>query len=162
MKNQKEYSRQYYLNNKENWKRDTPEKQQRHRQLVKESAKRHRVRRRENEHKWIAENYSRYLWSQTKRRAKYNNIHWDLSETDIIIPDICPYLNIPLTRTLGNGVVWTNASVDRIDNDKGYTKDNIMIISRLANSMKQHSTKEQLITFAENVLKIHKNLDDKK
>jgi hypothetical protein len=37
-------------------------------------------------------------------------------------------------------------SIDRIDNNKGYTKDNIMVISRRANILKKDATFDELIT----------------
>lgn len=72
---------------------------------------------------------------------------------DIDIPETCPMLGMPLTTTQGEGVVWSNASVDRIDNTKGYVKGNVQVVSRLANSMKQHATPEQLVAFAKAILK---------
>lgn len=78
-----------------------------------------------------------------------------LEQDDIVIPERCIYLNVPLTNTYGRGRVATNASIDRVDSTKGYTKENIQIISDLANRMKSNATIEQLVEFATNVLKVH-------
>ena len=91
----------------------------------------------------------------TKANAKRRGRACTLILSDILIPDKCTYLSIPLTRIVGKGSVSTNASLDRIDSTKEYTPDNIQIISILANTMKNNATKEQLSTFAKNVLKIH-------
>lgn len=87
-----------------------------------------------------------------KARAKNSGLEFSLTLEDIKIPEICPYLKIPLTRIIGEGVQWTNASLDRIDNSKGYTKDNIEVISFKANSMKQHASIEDLRSFSTYVL----------
>ena len=105
--------------------------------------------------KYARTNYESYLLKSTKSRAKADNIEHTITKEDIIIPNKCPYLEVPLTRIHGQGQLPTNASIDRIDNSKGYTPDNIQIISRFANLMKNGATKEQLITFAESVLVIH-------
>lgn len=150
-----EYSRAYYAANKHRWARDTEDKKERHRVLVKESYIRHKERRSRKRDEWAENNHARVLFLQTRRRAKQDEIHWDLQPEDIVIPTYCPYLGSLLTSTQGQGVVWTNASVDRIDNSKGYVKENIEVISRLANSMKQHATQEQLINFAKRVLLVN-------
>lgn len=75
---------------------------------------------------------------------------------DIIIPENCPYLGIPLTFF---GEKKQAPSIDRIDSTKGYTKENIQVISRLANSMKTNATKEEMLAFAKGVLVVHAKED---
>jgi len=94
------------------------------------------------------------LW-QAKSSASQKGLSFDLEVSDIVIPENCKYLGIPLTRQLGNGVTWSNASLDRIDSDKGYIKGNVEVISRQANSMKNMASKEELLTFARNVLALY-------
>jgi len=105
--------------------------------------------------KYMANNQERRLFHSSKARAKASGIEHTLVLEDIVIPEKCIYLNIPLTNNYGCGRVASNASLDRIDATKGYTKDNIQIISDLANRMKQNATPEQLLAFAKGVLAIH-------
>ena len=88
-------------------------------------------------------------------RAKANNIPFDLSVQDIrdIITDSCPILGIKFElnkqkQTWGKGKNqnnWqTSPSIDRIVPDKGYTKDNIIIVSLMANSIKNQATPDQI------------------
>lgn len=93
------------------------------------------------------------MFGTAKQRAKKQGIEFSIIEQDIKIPEFCPLLGIRLTNTFGEGRVQSNASLDRIDSSKGYTKENIQIISDLANRMKQEATPEQLICFANNILK---------
>jgi len=149
----KEYHAEYYAANKEKWKvYNEPEK---HRRLAREYYHKHKMRLNPKKQQWDMDNYEWVLWSSCKGRARRAGLDFNLELSDIVIPEVCPYLQTPITKILGKKVVWTNASVDRIYNDIGYIKGNIRIISRMANSMKQHSTQEQLLTFATNVLKLH-------
>lgn len=76
-----------------------------------------------------------YLWKAAKTRAKKKNLDFSIIETDIIIPEKCPILGIPLFISES---IWSNNSptIDRIDNTKGYIKGNIAVISWQANNMK--------------------------
>jgi hypothetical protein len=85
------------------------------------------------------------LYMNAKARAKKANIEFDLQREDIVVPDNCPVLGIKLFRE--DKKTWHHApSIDRIDNTKGYTKDNIMIISRRANILKKDATLQELVT----------------
>lgn len=99
------------------------------------------------------ENRAKKLWFSVKERCKHNAIPFDITPEDIKIPTHCPYLGIELTHTLGKGMLNSNSSVDRIIPELGYIKGNIQVISLLANQMKNSATKDQLITFAKNIIK---------
>lgn len=61
---------------------------------------------------------------------------------DIIVPPICPILNIELK--VGNGKANDNSpTIDRIEPQKGYSKENIAIISHKANRIKNDATIEE-------------------
>ncbi len=89
-----------------------------------------------------------------QQRSKELNRECNIISEDIKLNTICPYLNIPINYN-NNVASFDSPSLDRIDNSKGYTKDNIQVISHLANSMKSYATNEQLIEFSKNVLKLH-------
>lgn len=96
--------------------------------------------------------------NMARKRALKNNLEFNITKEDIIIPEVCPILQIPFI--FGNKVCYSSSpSLDRIDNTKGYIKGNVAVISMLANSMKNVATKEQIKVFCKNVL-IYINNDD--
>jgi hypothetical protein len=105
-------------------------------------------------------NPSKVLFNSAKRRAKDKNFEFNIEETDINIPTVCPILDVPIikvyTEGKKSGPTPNSASVDRIDNSKGYVKGNVQVISHLANTMKASATKEQLINFARWILRTYK------
>lgn len=103
----------------------------------------------------VPENRAKKLLIKIKERALKDGIPFNLELDDIIIPTHCPYLGMELTHHLGKGYLDSNSSIDKIIPELGYTKGNIQVISRLANQMKNSATKEQLITFAHNILKMY-------
>lgn len=91
--------------------------------------------------------------ARLKQSAKKRNIPFDLSWEDldsIGMPLKCKYLEVELDY-YAETLKYNSPSVNRIDPSKGYTKDNVEIISNMANSMLLNATKEQLKTFIKNV-----------
>lgn len=96
------------------------------------------------------------ILKQAQSSANRKQLDFNLDASDIVIPEFCKYLGIKLTNIQGNGFVDSNISIDRIDPTKGYVKGNVEIISRKANIMKNNASKDELILFAESILRIYK------
>jgi hypothetical protein len=93
------------------------------------------------------------IWYRAKQNAAEHRRDFNLDIEDIVIPEKCPLLEIPISTNFSDGDKDCYYSIDRIDSTKGYVKGNVQVISLLANTMKNKATNEQLITFAQNVLK---------
>lgn len=59
----------------------------------------------------------------------------------------CPILGMPI-RWDRVALGYDSPSLDRYDNSKGYTKDNVWIISRKANTMKNDASFTELLAFS--------------
>jgi hypothetical protein len=92
----------------------------------------------------LGEPYVRAMLARCKTRAKRKNMDFDLMPEDIMIPIVCPVLGIPLEYVQGKGGSWNSPSLDRIDNDKGYIKGNVQIISKRANSIKSDASFDEI------------------
>lgn len=110
-------------------------------------------------------NPEKSMYTLLKCRARKHNVDFNLDAEDIKIPAKCPVLNIPLYRDAikggKKGPKQNSPSVDRIDNNKGYIKGNIQIISNRANTMKGNASPEELLQFAYWVLLTYGHLIDK-
>lgn len=94
---------------------------------------------------------------QKNNKRKHGEEFFNINVDDIFIPKYCPYLGIELSTNIEDCRSINYYTLDRIDSSKGYVKDNVQVISYLANTMKNNSTLKQLITFSENVIKLHKH-----
>lgn len=83
-----------------------------------------------------------------KCRAKERGLPFDIELKDIIIPNICPLLSIPLIKSKS----WSPncPSLDRIIPSLGYVKGNVWVISGKANVMKSDATLEEMELLVKN------------
>ena len=95
----------------------------------------------------------------TRTRAKKKNIYFDLCFEDIAMPLVCPILNIKFQ--VGRETWYNSPSIDRIDNTQGYTKDNIIIVSMMANSIKNQATPLQIRQVADFYENLYKERNEK-
>jgi hypothetical protein len=108
-------------------------------------AKRNPKKAKEHIQRWQRDNVEYFLYYAARRRAKRDGVPFEITRNDIPpIPDICPVLGIPLFRKKGRGPCENSPTLDKIDNSKGYTKDNIAIVSFRANRLKADMTLEEL------------------
>ena len=86
------------------------------------------------------------MYHNAKHRAKKKGIPFTITMDDIVIPTLCPLLELPLSSWTGDKYAPHNPSLDRIDPnpDIGYTADNIQVISRRANWLKADASIEEL------------------
>lgn len=97
--------------------------------------KRHRI--------WCSNNPEKALVEGAVRRAKKKGCECTITHTDVVIPELCPVLGIPLIR--GQGKLSNNSpTLDRLNNSKGYTKENVRVISWRANNIKGDATVDEL------------------
>lgn len=64
-----------------------------------------------------------------------------------IAPERCPVFDVPFVER-GTGFSKWSPSIDKKDPTKGYVKNNLQVISMLANCMKRDASKDQLRAFA--------------
>ena len=89
-------------------------------------------------------NPKRKLLNLARSRARKNNMDFNIVSEDIEIPSICPVLGIEIIVGGGTGFSDSSPTIDRIDNSKGYIKDNVKVISWRANRIKCDATIQEL------------------
>ena len=82
------------------------------------------------------------LW-KAKERAAQSGVEFRLTVNDLVMPEMCPLLGIPIR--VGDGKAHSGSpSVDRVIPSLGYVPDNVWIISHRANAIKNDATLEEL------------------
>ena len=157
--NRKEYSKKYYQDNKEsiliqqkNYRADNKEK-------VRDMKRKYR-RNYFNIMKYTDISMSFLSYKIGKMKASTKDVTLTAEELLELIPkDLkCPVFGTKFS--FGKGHNWkykqNSMSVDRIDNNKGYNKDNLVIVSFKANAMKSSATLKELYQVADFYYKLEK------
>lgn len=77
-----------------------------------------------------------------KQRARKHGLDFSLVIEDIVIPDVCPVFETPLVRSTGTATDQS-PTLDRIDSSRGYTRNNVIVISKRANTIKNSGTPDE-------------------
>jgi len=92
----------------------------------------------------IAEEPARYLWRNTRIRAKRKGLPFNLDIEDLEVPEVCPVLGIPLIFS-DNDRDPGYPTVDKVIPKNGYVKGNVRVISWRANWLKANATLPELL-----------------
>lgn len=95
-------------------------------------------------------NMSKILWIGARKRAANLNLDFDLTQEDVVVPEKCPLLGTPLIFNTGFKTRDPSPSLDRIDPNKGYVKNNVWVISYRANRIKNDASFEELERITKN------------
>ena len=135
--------KQYRIDNKENTKK--------YQHLYRENNQELKDKKKE----YYNNNLPQQLLSFARRRSLKNNIEFSITKQDIIniFPknNCCPIFKTKFT--VGNKIHCPkSATLDKIDNSKGYTPNNIHIISYKANQIKNNATLNEIITIKNSLM----------
>jgi hypothetical protein len=87
---------------------------------------------------------SKYLAKSARIRAKKYRVPFTITYKDIIIPDICPILGIEIKHNIDK-MAGNSITLDRIIPEKGYTPENIIVVSLRANLIKTNASIEEIL-----------------
>lgn len=100
---------------------------------------------------WYFKNVTMML-SNAKIRAAKHGVPFSLKRSDIIVPLVCPVFGTPFKPQSDSQRSYFSRSMamslDRIVPAKGYVKDNVIVVSCRANSLKSDATPAELISLA--------------
>lgn len=98
---------------------------------------------------WARANRQKAMLSSARYRAKKKGIAFAIDASDVTIPECCPVFGFRLETSGSVGRSDASPSLDRINNSLGYIKGNVIVVSWLANRLKNDATSEQLRTVAD-------------
>lgn len=91
----------------------------------------------------------RALWKAAKARATKRGLPFSITPDDVVIPDRCPVLGIPLVRNVSRGPSDSSPSLDRKVCELGYVPGNVIIMSWRANRIKNDGTTAEVRAIAD-------------
>ena len=103
---------------------------------------------------WRANNPVLHMLQRARARARSEGASFDLVESDVVVPAVCPVFGVTLVQAKGQHRP-NSPSLDRIVPVLGYTKNNVVVMSSKANLMKNDATIAELRQFAAWVIKTY-------
>jgi hypothetical protein len=85
--------------------------------------------------------FEKTMWQSAKSRAQKSGKEFTIAVEDIVIPELCPIFKQPII--LVRHSVWA-PSLDRKDSTRGYTPDNIEVMSKRANTLKNNASAAEM------------------
>ena len=82
------------------------------------------------------------MLKSSKCRAKKAGLSFNIEIEDVIIPKVCPLLEIPIIRGTKT-IVPNSPTLDRKNSNLGYVKGNVWVISDKANRVKNDASLEE-------------------
>lgn len=99
---------------------------------------------------WVDQHPGYYLLKNAQYRARKKGLPFSIALADIPIPTVCPVLGIRITPgRKRKGFLDNSPSIDKVVPAKGYTKENICVISGRANRLKSDATAAELRAIAD-------------
>lgn len=93
-----------------------------------------------------ARTFEQTMLASSKHRAKTKGLLHTITIDDIIIPEKCPILNVDIVLVRNH---LYSPSLDQKEPGAGYTPENIIVMSRRANTLKNNMSKEEAKLLAE-------------
>jgi len=88
---------------------------------------------------------ARQMLVNARARARRYGLEFSITLQDIKVPEFCPVFGFPLVVGSSGGFQTdASPSIDRIESSRGYTPDNVQVISWKANQIKGRATVEEL------------------
>lgn len=98
------------------------------------------------------------MWHNARSRAGAHGVPFTLKLEDVPpVPESCPVLGIPLKRNSKRGPSDSSPSLDRIVPERGYTPDNVRIISNKANRLRSDASAFELLRVALDSVQLEKD-----
>lgn len=84
------------------------------------------------------------MWKSAKERARVKGFEFSMTRERVVegvVNGFCEVTHLPFTLALPEGRVQAlSPTIDRVDNDRGYTDDNVQIVCWVYNRAKADGT----------------------
>lgn len=111
----------------------------------------------------ISNEIPNWYWKEMQKKANYRKLPFSITREEALDIYInqkwkCAITGIPINFNTCNDRKLQTASPDRIDNDKGYTADNIQWVHKKINIMRSNMTVDEFVNWCKLIVECNKKL----